>query len=201
MDAGLDKTSIVSTLYPTTCLHCRVRIFTNHILVLVSTAGMFAEESTPQEWLKRADDFMRHNLYEVAAKCFRQGKDPFKEKVAMSHHRALGASRIKDNPGKMREEFMLAAQQYLEVGMPTYAAKCLQNARERELLAHLYEKMGQVINPFSVHLIIKVIFYAGITVNHKFSSAKTWQLLIRMIRNLVCSYIMSCIVFLSVCLL
>lgn len=89
---------------------------------------------------------MRHNLYEVAAKCFRMGKDPYMEKVAISHHRALNASRIKDNPGKMREEFMLAAQHYLEVRMPVYAAKCLQNARERELLAHLYEKMGQVIS-------------------------------------------------------
>jgi hypothetical protein len=44
----------------------------------------------------------------------------------------------------MREEFLLAAQQYLEVELPGQAAKCLQNARERELLAHLYEKMGQV---------------------------------------------------------
>jgi UDP-N-acetylglucosamine 2-epimerase len=44
----------------------------------------------------------------------------------------------------MREEFLLAAKQYLEVELPVHAAKCLQNAGERELLAHLYEKMGQV---------------------------------------------------------
>lgn len=105
---------------------------------------MFAEESTPEEWLKRAQDFMKHNLYEVAAKCYRQGGEPLMEKVAMSHQRALKASRIKDNPAKMREEFMLAAEQYLEVNLPGLAAKCLQNGRERELLAHLYEKMGQV---------------------------------------------------------
>jgi hypothetical protein len=105
---------------------------------------MFAEESTPQEWLKRAQDFMKHNLYEVAAKCYLQGKEPYMERVAMSHQRALKASRIKDNPPKMREEFLLAAKQYLEVELPGQAAKCLQNARERELLAHLYEKMGQV---------------------------------------------------------
>ncbi|XP_063448737.1 TPR and ankyrin repeat-containing protein 1-like isoform X2 [Mytilus trossulus] len=110
----------------------------------LSTNGMFAEESTPEEWLKRAQDFMKHNLYEVAAKCYRQGGEPLKEKVAMSHQSALKASRIKDNPAKMREEFMLAAEQYLEVNHPGYAAKCLQNARERELLAHLYEKMGQL---------------------------------------------------------
>ncbi|CAG2215687.1 unnamed protein product [Mytilus edulis] len=110
----------------------------------LSTNGMFAEESTPEEWLKRAQDFMKHNLYEVAAKCYRQGGEPLMEKVAMSHQRALKASRIKDNPAKMREEFMLAAEQYLEVNLPVLAAKCLQNARERELLAHLYEKMGQL---------------------------------------------------------
>jgi hypothetical protein len=104
---------------------------------------MFAE-STPQEWLKKAKDFMKLDLYELAAKCYRQGKEPYMERVAMSHQRALKASRIKDNPHNMREEFLLAAKQYLEVELPGQAAKCLQNARERELLAHLYEKMGQV---------------------------------------------------------
>jgi hypothetical protein len=34
------------------------------------------------------------------------------ERVAISHQRALKASRIKDNPPKMREEFLLAAKQY-----------------------------------------------------------------------------------------
>ena len=104
---------------------------------------MFAE-STPQEWLKKAKDFMKLDLYELAAKCYRQGKDPYMERVAMSHQRALKASRIKDNPPKMREEFLIAAKQCLEVELPVHAAKCLQNAGERELLAHLYEKMGQV---------------------------------------------------------
>jgi hypothetical protein len=37
---------------------------------------MFAE-STPQEWLKKAKDFMKLDLYELAAKCYRQGKEPY----------------------------------------------------------------------------------------------------------------------------
>jgi hypothetical protein len=50
---------------------------------------MFAE-STPQEWLKKAKDFMKLDLYELAAKCYRQGKEPYMERVALSHQRALG---------------------------------------------------------------------------------------------------------------
>jgi hypothetical protein len=53
---------------------------------------MFAE-STPQEWLKKAKDFMKLDLYELAAKCYRQGKEPYMERVALSHQRALKASR------------------------------------------------------------------------------------------------------------
>lgn len=105
---------------------------------------MFAEESTPEQWIERAEDFMKHNLYEVAAKCYRCGEDLYMERVAMTHQKALNATRIKDNPSRMRNEFLFAADQYLEVGLPVKAAICLQNAREKELLAHLYEKMGQV---------------------------------------------------------
>ena len=52
--------------------------------------------------------------------------------------------RMKDNPSKMREEFLLAAEKYMECELPSKAVICLQNSREWELAAHLYEKIGQV---------------------------------------------------------
>ncbi|CAC5365910.1 unnamed protein product [Mytilus coruscus] len=110
----------------------------------LSTSGMFAEESAPEDWIKRAQDFMKNNLYEVAAKSYRQGGDDYMANVAMCHQMALKASRIKENPALMREEFLLAAEQYLEVELPAKAAICLQNAREKELMAYVYDKMGQL---------------------------------------------------------
>ncbi|WAR27596.1 TRNK1-like protein [Mya arenaria] len=83
--------------------------------------------------LERGEDFMRHSLYTVAAKCFGMGGD----------HDRETASRLKDNPRKMRDEFLYAAELYLECNKPAKAALCLQNAKERELAAELFEKLGQ----------------------------------------------------------
>ena len=44
----------------------------------------------------------------------------------------------------MREEFLHAAELYLDCHKPGKAAVCLQNAREKELSAQLFEKLGQV---------------------------------------------------------
>ena len=52
---------------------------------------------------------------------------------------------MKDTPTKMKEAFLLAAEQFLECEQPNKAVICLQNSREKELVAHLYEKMNQVV--------------------------------------------------------
>ncbi|KAH3807156.1 hypothetical protein DPMN_135489 [Dreissena polymorpha] len=44
----------------------------------------------------------------------------------------------------MRDEFLHAAELYLECNKPAKAALCLQNAKERGLAAELFEKLGQV---------------------------------------------------------
>ncbi|KAK3609568.1 hypothetical protein CHS0354_019581 [Potamilus streckersoni] len=104
---------------------------------------MFAEASSPSDWIRRGDDFMKHALYEVAAKCFGMAGETVKQKVALAHQKALVASRMKDNPRAMCDEFLKAAELYLECDRPAKAALCLQNARERELAAQLFEKLGQ----------------------------------------------------------
>jgi len=56
----------------------------------------------------------------------------------------LQASRMKERPREMREEFLVAAELYLECEKPAKAALCLLNAKEKELSAQLFEKLGQV---------------------------------------------------------
>ncbi|KAK3609565.1 hypothetical protein CHS0354_019578 [Potamilus streckersoni] len=79
---------------------------------------------------------MKLSLYGVGAKCFGMAGDTVKQKVALAHQRVLVASR-------MCEEFLKAAEMYLECDRPDKAALCLLNARERELAAQLFEKLGQ----------------------------------------------------------
>ncbi|KAI0224964.1 TPR and ankyrin repeat-containing protein 1 [Lamellibrachia satsuma] len=104
---------------------------------------VFAEASTHNQWRQRGDEFYKHHLYNVAAKCYMKSGDVAKEKMSRAQQRALEASRLRDNPRKLRHEFLFAAEGYLDCGMTTEAAKCLCNAKETLLAAQLYEKMGQ----------------------------------------------------------
>lgn len=52
---------------------------------------------------------------------------------------------MKDTPAKMKEALLMAAEQFLKCEQLEKAVICLQNSGERELVAHLYEKMNQVI--------------------------------------------------------
>lgn len=114
---------------------------------------MFAEKSTPEDWVKRGDEMMGRCLYEVAAKCYRMGDNETKEKIAQAHNQALKASRMKDNPKKMKEEFVFAAEKFLESGHDNKAALCLQNAREYELAATVFEKCGLVCSLHAQYVI------------------------------------------------
>ena len=105
---------------------------------------VFAEASTRDQWRHRGDEFYKHHLYNVAAKCYVRSGDLDKEKMSRAQQRALEASRLCDNPRKLRHEFLFAAEEYLDCGMTTEAARCLCNAKETLLAAQLYEKMGQV---------------------------------------------------------
>ena len=105
---------------------------------------VFAEASTCHQWRHRGDEFYKHHLYNVAAKCYMKSGDLDKEKMSRAQQRALEASRLRDNPRRLRHEFLFAAEGYLECGMTVEAAKCLCNAKETLLAARLYEKMGQV---------------------------------------------------------
>ena len=55
---------------------------------------MFAEKSSGSDWVKRGEDFMRHSLYSVAAKCFGMGGDMNRQKVAIAHGQALLVTKL-----------------------------------------------------------------------------------------------------------
>ncbi|KAL3888638.1 hypothetical protein ACJMK2_001003 [Sinanodonta woodiana] len=103
----------------------------------------FAEKSSLDDYIKKGEAFMKNRLYEMAAKCFGMAGEPLKQKVALAHQRAHVASQLKDNPQAMCEEFIKAARLYLECDRPANAARCLYNAKERELAAQIFEKLGK----------------------------------------------------------
>ena len=78
----------------------------------------------------------------------RQGEDPEREHLSLAQHRAQEASRLRENPRRMRDEYFFASQLYLACGHNVEAAACLQNAREHLLAARLWEKVGQVTVDF-----------------------------------------------------
>lgn len=105
---------------------------------------MFAEKSTSEDWLKRAEEMMERRLYEVAAKCFRMGKDDAKSKLALALNQELTALRSTDNVKQVKVEFICAAERLLDCSEDKRAVQCLQKAHEFELAGLLYEKCGMV---------------------------------------------------------
>lgn len=63
-------------------------------LILGSVEGVFAEQSSTEQWLQKGEEFMKQSLYEVAAKCFNRGENYRMEKIAKAHHLASLASRF-----------------------------------------------------------------------------------------------------------
>ncbi|XP_013405370.1 TPR and ankyrin repeat-containing protein 1 [Lingula anatina] len=107
------------------------------------SSAMFACTSTAEEWVKRGDYFYNHKLYQVAAKCYRRGGEEVLERMSLAQARALSAERLRENPHKLKQEFLLASEEFLQCSMPSEAAKCLYNAKEFLLAARLFEKMAK----------------------------------------------------------
>ncbi|KAK7480873.1 hypothetical protein BaRGS_00027874 [Batillaria attramentaria] len=120
--------------------------------------SMFAEKSSPEEWVKRGDEIMARSLYDVAAKCYAMAGDVRKQNIAIAHQRALEASHLRAQPRQMREAFLKAAILFLEChaklslqpeslacryNLVMKAGRCLQNARENYLAAQVFEKNSQ----------------------------------------------------------
>ena len=50
---------------------------------------VFAEKSSVEDWIRQGEDFMRHSLYSIAAKCFGIAGETDRQKVALAHAQAV----------------------------------------------------------------------------------------------------------------
>ncbi|XP_072047467.1 TPR and ankyrin repeat-containing protein 1-like [Amphiura filiformis] len=110
--------------------------------------AMFAEKSSPEDWGKRGDDFYKLENWPVAAQCYKRAGLVKKELKAEAHHHAVKAERLRDQPSRMKEEFLAAALAFLQCGdfgSLSLGARCLFNAKEYLLSAQLFEKAGEML--------------------------------------------------------
>lgn len=70
------------------------KILMEVFFILDSAKGVFAEQSSTEQWLQKGEEFMKQSLYEVAAKCFNRGENYHMEKIAKAHHLASLAARF-----------------------------------------------------------------------------------------------------------
>ena len=105
---------------------------------------VFAKQSHSQEWRERGDMFLKRKLYHLSAKCYAKSGDAINEKESLAYQRAVDAARLKHNDPRRRDEFLFAAEDFLECRRASETAACLNNAREFSLAAQMYEKMGKV---------------------------------------------------------
>ncbi|WAR27590.1 TRNK1-like protein, partial [Mya arenaria] len=117
---------------------------------------VFAGKSSPSDWLKRGEDFMRHSLMRKSSAL---SVTSLQIVASVSSQKlnipTLQASRLKDEPRQMRDKFLYAAELYLGCNKPAKAAVCLQNAKEQEMAAELFEKLGQFERAAEIYRRIK----------------------------------------------
>ncbi|XP_063160160.1 TPR and ankyrin repeat-containing protein 1 [Candoia aspera] len=106
--------------------------------------SMFVKTSTPEEWIAQGEYYAKHQCWKVAAKCYQKGGAHEKEKLAMAHDAVLTVQSKKINSKEKQMEYLHLAKTYLECGEPNLALKCLFHAKEYQLCAKLYEKLGKM---------------------------------------------------------
>ncbi|XP_061443726.1 TPR and ankyrin repeat-containing protein 1 isoform X2 [Rhineura floridana] len=106
--------------------------------------SMFVKTSTPEEWIAQGEYYAKHQCWKVAAKCYQKGGEVEKEKLALAHDAVLKVQSKKISLKEKQMEYMNLAKTYLECGEPNLAVKCLIHAKEYQLCAQLYEKLGKV---------------------------------------------------------
>ena len=114
---------------------------------------VFVEESTPDEWVTRGDEFFRRNLFDVAMKCYSNGGDTHKEKKALAYKLAFEALRSQAESDKKGHLYLRTAVIFIEINAISEAAWCLVKAKEYKLAAQLFEKLGKVISKYMSALI------------------------------------------------
>ena len=110
----------------------------------VSLEGMFAEKSSKEEWGNQGNFFYGKSLWKVACQCFTMADDELMKMKCHAQMQAVKAASLRNEPRKLRMEFLKTGELFLLCGMKDEAAICLHNARAWLLLAKLHQTLGKV---------------------------------------------------------
>ena len=109
-----------------------------------SLENMFSKESSVEEWEKQGAFFYNKKLWKVAEKCFTISGNVEMSQRCKAYVQADYARSLHSEPRRLKDEFLRAADQFLQCNMIQEARVCLYNARERTLYASLLQKLGEV---------------------------------------------------------
>ena len=114
---------------------------------------VFVKQSSPEEWKKRGDYFMKRKLWSPAQKCYIKCKEEGLAKEAEAFALVNEARRETVQPRTCRQLCMQAADKFLQcLEFPgnvlerhvKNAATCFMNAKEWEFAGKLYETLQDV---------------------------------------------------------
>ena len=127
---------------------------------IASLEGKFAKKSEKSEWKKKGHSLYSKGKFNAASQCFAMANEELWAKKCDAHEQAAKAETLKNEPQKFQLEFAKAAELFLQCNMREEAEKCLLNARERFLLAKLYEKSKNVSisnNEYMFNFLIDIV--------------------------------------------
>lgn len=106
--------------------------------------NMFSKESSLEEWEKQGNFFYSKKLWKVAQKCFTISGNEEMSQKCKAYVQADFARTLHSEPRRLKDEYLRAADQFLQCKMIRETKVCLYNARERTLYASLLQKLGEV---------------------------------------------------------
>lgn len=106
--------------------------------------NMFSRPSSPEEWEKQGNFFFSKKLWKVAEKCFTICGNGEMSQKCKAYVQADYARTLHSEPRRLKDEFLRAADQFLQCKMILETKVCLYNAREKTLYASFLQKLGEV---------------------------------------------------------
>ena len=110
----------------------------------LSLENMFPKESSLDEWEKQGNFFYKKKVWKAAETCFTKSGNLEMRQKCKAYVQAKYAQSLESEPRRRKDEFLRAADQFLQCNMIQEARACLLNAGERTLYASLLQKLGKV---------------------------------------------------------
>ena len=119
----------------------------------LSLESMFPKESSKEEWEKQGTFFYNKKVWKAAETCFtKSGNEEMRQKCKAYVQAQCALSLALSEPRRKKDEFIRAADQFLQCNMIQEAKTCLHNAGERTLYASLLQKLGKVKDKYVVFI-------------------------------------------------